>query len=67
MTEIKKYIGFADFEFTCGSAMYRLRSEMLSVGIVICDSSYNIAERFYATSKPNRFPKLSKQIGRAHV
>lgn len=61
MKEIKKYIGFADFEFTCGSAMYRLRSEMLSVGIVICDSSYNIAERFYATSKPNRFPKLSKQ------
>lgn len=61
MTEMKKYIGFADFEFTCGSAMYRLRSEMLSVGIVVCDSDYNIAERFYATSKPNRFPKLSKQ------
>lgn len=61
MTEKKNYIGFADFEFTCGSAMYRLRSEMLSVGIVICDGDYNIAESFYATSKPNRFPKLSKQ------
>lgn len=61
MSETKKYIGFADFEFTCGSAMYRLRSEMLSVGIVICDSGYNIVERFYATSKPNRFPKLSRQ------
>ena len=61
MTDTKKYIGFADFEFTCGSPMYRFRSEMLSVGVVICDSSYNIAEKFYATSKPNRFPKLSKQ------
>lgn len=61
MTEKKRYIGFADFEFTCGSSMYRLRSEMLSVGIVICDGDYNIAESFYATSKPNRFPKLSKQ------
>lgn len=61
MSETKEYIGFADFEFTCGSAMYRLRSEMLSVGIVICDRNYNIAESFYATSKPNRFPKLSKQ------
>jgi len=61
MTDKKKYIGFADFEFTCGSPMYRFRSEMLSVGVVICDSSYNIMEKFYATSKPNRFPKLSKQ------
>ncbi len=61
MSETKKYIGFADFEFTCGNAMYRMRSEMLSVGIVICDREYNIAEKFYATSKPNRFPKLSKQ------
>lgn len=61
MTDNKKYIGFADFEFTCGNPMYRFRSEMLSVGVVICDSNYNIAEEFYATSKPNRFPKLSKQ------
>lgn len=61
MSETKKYIGFADFEFTCGSAMYRMRSEMLSVGIVICDSEYNIAEKFYATAKPNRYPRLSKQ------
>ncbi|MBR6622662.1 MAG: hypothetical protein IKK91_01995, partial [Ruminococcus sp.] len=61
MTDNKKYIGFADFEFTCGNPMYRFRSEMLSVGVVICDSNYNIAEKFYATSKPNRFPKLSKQ------
>lgn len=61
MTDTKKYIGFADFEFTCGSPKYRFRSEMLSVGVIICDSSYNIAEKFYATSKPNRYPKLSKQ------
>ncbi len=61
MTEAKKYIGFADFEFTCGTPMYRFCSEMLSVGVIICDTNYNIAEKFYATSKPNRFPKLSKQ------
>lgn len=61
MTDKKNYIGFADFEFTCGSPMYRFRSEMLSVGVVICDSDYNITEKFYATSRPNRFPKLSRQ------
>lgn len=61
MSGNEKYMCFADFEFTCGSPMYRMKSEMLSVGLIICDSEYNITEKFYATSKPNRFPKLSKQ------
>lgn len=61
MAVSKKYIGFADFEFTCGTAKYRFCSEMLSVGVVICDTDYNVTEKFYATSKPNRYPKLSKQ------
>lgn len=57
----KKYLCFADFEFTCGYFINKLESEILSAGVVICDEEYNIFEKFYCTSKPNRFPKLTKQ------
>lgn len=57
----KKYFCFADFEFTCGYCIHKLDSEILSAGVVICDESYNIREKFYCTSKPNRYPKLTKQ------
>lgn len=57
----KNYFCFADFEFTCGYCIHKLDSEILSAGVVICDESYNIKERFYCTSKPNHFPKLTKQ------
>ncbi|MDE5770017.1 MAG: exonuclease domain-containing protein [Ruminococcus sp.] len=56
-----KYLCFADFEFTCGYCIKRYESEILSVGIVICDESYKIKERFYCTCRPHRFPKLTKQ------
>ena len=58
------YLCFADFEFTCGSPAHRLKSEMLSVGLVICDSEHNIIETFYCTARPNRFPKLTSQCKR---
>lgn len=57
----KKYFCFADFEFTCGYCIHKLESEILSAGVVICDESYNIREKFYCTAKPNRFPKMTKQ------
>ena len=34
---------------------------MLSVGLVICSADYKIAEKFYSTSKPNKFPRMTKQ------
>lgn len=57
----KQYLCFADFEFTCGYFINKLDSEILSAGVVICDSDYNILEKFYCTSKPNHFPRLTKQ------
>jgi len=57
----KQYLCFADFEFTCGYFINKMDSEILSAGVVICDRSYSIKERFYCTSKPNHFPKLTKQ------
>lgn len=57
----KKYICFADFEFTCGYCIHKLDSEILSAGVVICDESYDIKERFYCTTKPNRYPKMTRQ------
>lgn len=59
--QMNEFICFADFEFTCGLPVTKGKSEMLSVGIVICDISMNIAETFYSTSKPNHFPKLTKR------
>jgi inhibitor of KinA sporulation pathway (predicted exonuclease) len=52
---------FADFEFTCGFYNDKALSELLSVGLVICDSSYNIIKTFYRTSRPNIYRKLTKQ------
>lgn len=57
----KQYLCFADFEFTCGYYINKNDSEILSAGVVICDESYNVKEKFYCTSKPNHFPKLTKQ------
>ncbi|MDE6034503.1 MAG: hypothetical protein K2G36_01135 [Ruminococcus sp.] len=57
----KKYICFADFEFTCGYCIHKLDSEILSSGVVICDEDYIIKESFYCTSRPNRYPKMTKQ------
>lgn len=57
----KQYLCFADFEFTCGYFINKNDSEILSAGVVICDESYNISEKFYCTSRPNHFPKLTKQ------
>lgn len=57
----KKNICFADFEFTCGYNINKFKSEILSVGIVICDGDYKIKEKFYCTCRPYRFPKLTKQ------
>lgn len=57
----KNFFCFADFEFTCGYCIHKLDCEILSAGVVICDESYNIKEKFYCTSKPNRFPKMTKQ------
>lgn len=63
---IKEMIGsenlcFADFEFTCGFYNDKALSELLSVGLVVCDSSYNVIETFYRTSRPNIYKKLTKQ------
>ncbi|MDE5764945.1 MAG: hypothetical protein K2I00_08275 [Ruminococcus sp.] len=57
----EKYMCFADFEFTCGEQITRMKSEMLSIGLVICDSNYVIVDKYYSTSKPNLFPVLQKR------
>lgn len=57
----EKYMCFADFEFTCGEPIRRMKSEMLSIGLVICDEKYKIVDRYYSTAKPNLFPVLHKR------
>lgn len=52
---------FADFEFTCGGFIDNTRSEILSVGMVICSPDYEIAEKFYSTARPNKFPRMTRQ------
>ena len=52
---------FADFEFTCGGFIDNTRSEILSVGMVICSPDYDIVEKFYSTARPNKFPRMTKQ------
>ena len=52
---------FADFEFTCGGFIDNTRSEILSVGMVICSPDYEIVEKFYSTARPNKFPRMTKQ------
>ena len=55
------FLCFGDFEFTCGINIARDTCELLSVGIVICDSSYKIVKTFYCTAKPVVHPKMTKQ------
>ena len=55
------YMCFADFEFTCGGFIDNTRSEMLSVGIVICSPEHQVAEKFYQTARPCKFHRMTKQ------
>ena len=51
---------FGDFEFTCGGAVTATgKTELISVGVVVCDEDYNILEEYYSTAKPLKYPKLS--------
>ena len=52
---------FADFEFTCGGFIDNTRSEILSVGIVICSPEYEIVEKYYSTARPNKFSRMTRQ------
>lgn len=52
---------FADFEFTCGFYNDKEQSELLSVGLVVCDSSYNVLTTFYRTSRPCIRRRLTRQ------
>ncbi len=61
MNADKTYYCFADFEFTCGANIGINTCELLSAGAVICSSDYEIAERFYCTSRPVCRPRLTKQ------
>ena len=54
-----QYICFADFEFTCGGNINRWRTELLSVGLVICDEKLSVVQRFYSTVKPVKQPKMT--------
>ncbi len=55
------YYCFADFEFTCGERIHRNQAEMLSVGIVVCDSDYEIAETYYNTACPVKNSQLTSR------
>jgi len=57
----KEFLCFADFEFTCGGFIDDTRSEILSVGLVICSPEYEIAEKFYSTARPCKFPRMTRQ------
>lgn len=52
---------FADFEFTCGERIHRNQAEMLSVGLVVCDSEYEIAETYYNTSCPVKNSQMTSR------
>lgn len=53
------FLCFADFEFTCGGGINRWRTELLSVGLVICDRSFQAVQRFYSTVRPVKQPKMT--------
>ncbi len=57
----KEFLCFADFEFTCGGFIDNTRSEILSVGLVICSPEYEIVEKFYSTARPCKFPRMTRQ------
>lgn len=52
---------FADFEFTCGFYDDKAKSELLSVGLVICSSGLEIVKTYYRTVRPCIRRKLTKQ------
>ena len=56
-----QYLCFGDFEFTCGGHIGIYNCEILSVGIIICDRKYTVKEKFYCTTKPLKYPKLTKR------
>lgn len=58
-TARKPFQCYADFEFTCGNK--NVPAELLSVGLVICDANYAVQEKFYATIKPLRYPRLNSR------
>ena len=58
-TEYETYYCYADFEFTCGEKIHRNQAELLSVGVVVCDSSFEIAETYYNTICPVKNPALT--------
>lgn len=60
-SEVLNDLCFADFEFTCGFYDDKARSELLSVGLVVCDSRYNILTTYYRTARPCIRRKLTKQ------
>jgi inhibitor of KinA sporulation pathway (predicted exonuclease) len=49
---------FADFEFTCGGKVCHYNTEIISAGIIICDSDYNLLDTYYSTAKPIGMPQL---------
>lgn len=53
------FLCFADFEFTCGGNINRWRTELLSVGLIICDANFSVVQRFYSTVKPVKQPKMT--------
>ncbi len=61
MSAANNYLCFADFEFTCGVPVKNFSSELLSVGLVICNADYEIAATFYQTMRPVRYRKLTKR------
>ena len=63
-TEYETYYCYADFEFTCGEKIHRNQAELLSVGVVICDSSFEIAETYYNTICPVKNPALTSRCRR---
>lgn len=57
----KKYLCFADFEFTCGVSVPNWRRETLSVGIIICDTDYRFVDCYYSTCRPASKCRLTKE------
>lgn len=55
----EQYYCFADFEFTCGEHRAHSKTEMLSVGLVVCDGDFEIVETYYDTACPIGDPVLS--------
>ena len=59
--EYEQFYCYADFEFTCGEKIHRNQAELLSVGVIVCDSSFDIVETYYNTACPIRNPSLTSR------